>query len=285
MSTSTTAGSAGAGNDFTDKHAKEWYDQHDKPYGVRGNVWSRVWGKYRNQTSDFRKAVGAKQDIRRLQREWLGDVSDKHVLELGCNDGTVITLELAKNAKTFIGVDLSDPAILKLQEKLRSEGCERSVAVCADFLTSDFGGRKFDIIYTNSVIHHFKDRDEIFQALCDKLADGGRVVCLEPIDTSWMAWLAHECSRPVVEDAAFNFPFHRRTFDQIAQYFEIEKVQGFLGYSKYSLPLSWIPPLRGLAQWLGRKGHARDMQAANRLGTGLWRCMSVLLVLRKRGAT
>ena len=206
MNEAINQSTAQGGAEQSEHIAKEWYDQHDKPYGVRGNIWSRLWGRYRNLTGDYRKATGVKREIRRLQREWLGDVSDKNVLELGCSDGTVVTLELAKNAKSFTGVDLSDPAIEELQRKLASEGCERARAISADFMTLEFE-EQIDVVYTNSVIHHFQDREALFQVLCERMSDDGAIVCLEPMDTAWLPWLAHEVSRPFVEDAKFNFRF------------------------------------------------------------------------------
>ena len=157
----------------TDQLAKKWYDQHVTPEGPRGNRRSLFWQKYRLLTCDYRLATTIKQDIRRLQREWFGDVSNKRVLELGCSHGTVITLELARQAKSFVGIDLSEPAISILNKNSRSSKPEAPRAMCGDFLTAKFPESPFDLIYTNSVIHHFHDRDVIFSAIHSKLAEGG----------------------------------------------------------------------------------------------------------------
>ena len=76
------------------------------------------------------------------------------------------------------------------------------------------------------------------------------------MDTAWLPWLAHELSRPFVEDARFNWPFRRPTFDQLEKYFEIEMIQGFLGVAKWPLPLWYLSPTRSLAGRLGRRAHA-----------------------------
>ena len=58
-----------------------------------------------------------------------------------------------------------------------------------------------------------------------------------------------------------------------------------MGLSKWGLPLAYLGPLQPVANWLGRWAHAVDMRIANKVGWGLWPCMTVLLKLRKRRVT
>lgn len=52
-----------------------------------------------------------------LHKAWFGDLSGKKVLDLGCFAGNHLSVYLAQNAREYIGVDLSEAGILKLNKK------------------------------------------------------------------------------------------------------------------------------------------------------------------------
>ena len=97
-----------------------------------------------------------------------------------------------------------------------------------------------------------------------------------------MIYLARRAYRPFQSDSQWEWPFTRQSFALIQNRFEIENVQGVLGYGKFALPLlAW--PIR--SKWLnslGMKLHRLDIEQARQIDSRLYRCMHVALCLKKR---
>jgi len=252
------------------RQAKDWYDA-DSLVNRNGNLVTRLWIDGREILADFRKQTGVKSFIYDTQRNWLGDLSGKRVLEIGCSDGNSMSLYMAAHAREYLGIDLSTTMIEKFQRRLDSEEFPNAHAEAIDFLSDDFSPEPFDVVYANSVVHHFRDIELFLSLLRQRLAPQGRVVTLDPMDTSWIAWSVRQPLLRVMTDGAWNRPFTRRTFGLIQRQFAIEKVQGVLGASKWPLPLSVVPGMQNMAVQMGRHRHERDRLRANVLGKHLWR--------------
>lgn len=77
---------------------------------------------------------------------------------------------LAENSKSYLGLDLSEVAIEKLNKRL--EHLPHAKAVAADFLSDAFLETEFDLIYAYGVLHHFENTSVLIDRLNEKLAPG-----------------------------------------------------------------------------------------------------------------
>lgn len=246
----------------------------------RGNLITRSWRHARQAMIRLRNDLRIDDTVHALHWTWMGDLSNKRVLDLGCYAGNPLSLDIAERAHAYLGVDLSESAIAQLRALLRARGLDHAEARAVDFLSGEVEGAPFDVIYAYSVMHHFKYFDAFLSLLAGHLAPGGVVISIDPLQTSLAVRLARALYRPFQSDRAWEWPFSRQSFAQIQQHFRIEALQGTLGYAKWAFPPALLNYSLGLR--LGRWLHARDLRTADRLGRGLWRCMHVTMCLKQR---
>jgi hypothetical protein len=86
--------------------------------------------------------------------------------------------------------------------------------------------------------------------------------------------------RPFQSDKDWEWPLTKESFTIIEKYFEIERVQGYLGKSKWAIPVSMMS--QETAREKGIAWHAEDMKRASSIGPGLWPCLFVAMKLRRR---
>jgi SAM-dependent methyltransferase len=263
------------------KEQRQFYD--DKIRRRRQlNLPMLLWEAWRNRVYRIWDNIGVFDDVLSLHREWVGDLSGKRVLDLGCYSGNRLSLELASRSTFYLGLDLSEEAIAKLRAKLDAAGLPDAQVRAKDFLDRDLGDAPFDVIYANAVLHHFKDFDLLISLLADRLVPGGRVISFDPMETALTVRIVRSLYRPFQRNAAWEWPFKKRHFDVIETRFTVDKIQGVVGLSKWVLPFSTIPFFGGLTTRLGRKLHERDLRVARQRDRLLWRCMSVNLHLVRR---
>ena len=208
----------------------------------RKNFATKIWSGVRNNVlSDFRKNFNIKDKVYNKHKEWLGDISTKKILDLGCLRGNALSLYMAKNAKQYIGIDLSDKAIKVLNKKIAAENCANATAVAIDFLSEDFKEKDFDVIYAYGVLHHFEDFDLLIAKLNEKLSFEGQIISYDPLDTSLPIQIVRALYRPFQSDKDWEWPFKKSTLQKIDKHFFIEDKKGGLGRSKYGILLNMLP--------------------------------------------
>ncbi len=257
---------------------KEFYEDDTLTIESHGNLLTRLWRKARRRQGAVRKALGVSDDVYGKHWEWLGDLSDKTVLDLGCYAGNPLSLDIAAKSAYYLGIDLSEIAIRALQGKLTDAGIEHADAMAVDFLSPDFGDRRFDIIYVHGCAHHFRHFEAFIQKTTQHLVPGGVMITADPMETHPLVWLVRRMYRPFQSDADWEWPFTRKTFAVIQKYYDIEALQGMMGHAKWAFPLMFIN--RKLALKKGQRWHERDKAEAVALGPGLYRCLQVSLKLR-----
>ena len=221
------------------KKQKEFYNTDGNS---KKNFASSLWSNFRNGAlSDFRKKFDIKDRVYDEHKIWLGDLSDKKILDLGCLRGNALSLYMAENAKQYIGIDLSDVAIASLQKNIEKRNCPNAKAIAIDFLSPEFDEKDFDIVYAYGVLHHFENFDLLISKLQEKLAPNGVIVSYDPLETSFPIKVLRMIYRPFQTDKDWEWPFTKSVLDKINHSFKIEEIRGVLGKSKYGILLNLLP--------------------------------------------
>jgi 2-polyprenyl-3-methyl-5-hydroxy-6-metoxy-1,4-benzoquinol methylase len=216
------------------KKQKQFYNKKKK------SIPTKIWSFIREKSlKNIRKELGILEQSYQLHRDWLGDLSNKKVLDLGCFSGNALSLEIAKNCKEYIGIDLSEVGIAKLNDKLINIPHAKGIA--QDFFSEEFTDTNFDIIYAYGVLHHFKNVDNLITSLNKKLAPKGKIISYDPLETSYPIWFIRKLYRPFQSDAAWEWPFTRKTVRKFQEAFTVIEKRGVLGKSKWYFLVSFLP--------------------------------------------
>ena len=254
---------------------KEFYNTKKK------NFATKMWSSLREKTlKKIRKNIGILDQSYDLHKIWFGDLSNKKILDLGCFEGNNLSLYLAENSKQYIGIDLSDVAIEKLNKKLENIPTAKALAV--DFLSDEFAEKDFDIIYAYGVLHHFPSVDILINRLNEKLVQNGVVISYDPLETSLPLKIIRTIYRPFQTDAEWEWPFTKKTFFKYQNAFDIKERRGLLGKSKWFFLLSFIPMSEEKRINIGKKWHKEDWEKSATSLSRLFSCMHVTMLLNKK---
>ncbi|GAB2556524.1 class I SAM-dependent methyltransferase [Gracilibacillus alcaliphilus] len=98
-----------------------------------------------------------------MVKEMLPELKDKAVLDLGCGFGWHCRYAREKQAKSVIGVDISEKMIIKAQAMTDDPEIFYIKAPVEDV---DFEDGQFDVVFSSLAFHYIKD----FAAICQKAA-------------------------------------------------------------------------------------------------------------------
>jgi len=259
----------------TNKKQKEFYNN------FKQNSFTKLWARLRNGIlTKIRKNIGLQDQSYVLHKQWFGDLSDKKVLDLGCFSGNYLSLYLAENSKSYLGIDLSDVAIAKLDQRLKHLPNANAAAV--DFLSSDFTETNFDLIYAYGVLHHFENTQILIDKLNEKLADGGTIISYDPLETSIPIKILRTLYRPFQSDAEWEWPFTKKTFRKFESAFTILERRGVLGKSKWMTFVNVLPFSDKRKEEIGKKWHQHDWDKSKDSDKVLFSCMHLTMFMKKK---
>jgi len=243
------------------------------------NPIMKIWRTLRRKMYFLMESSAIWTDVYALQKEWIGDLTGKKVLDFGCFSGNALSVYLATNCSAYLGVDLSQPALDSLEDCLLKKGITGARVQCVDVLSKEFTESGFDIIYAQGVLHHFNPIDVLLPVLQDKLAPGGRIVSLDPMRTSLLTRGVRAIYHPFRSDKEWEWPFTKETFSLIKKYFKILNIQGVVGYSKWAIPFVVIN--KAFAVKFAKYLHSKDMALAKGEQKHLWGCLQIVMCLQK----
>jgi 2-polyprenyl-3-methyl-5-hydroxy-6-metoxy-1,4-benzoquinol methylase len=259
------------------KKQKDFYNSNSK---AKTNIVSTLWFSFRNGAlSNFRSKFDIKDRVYDEHKVWLGDLTNKKVLDLGCLRGNALSIYMAKNAKEYIGIDLSDVAINSLQKRIEAENCNNAKAIAIDFLSPEFDQNEFDIIYAYGVLHHFENFDILVSKLNEKLSTNGVIISYDPLETSFPIKVLRTIYRPFQSDKDWEWPFTKAVLKKIDKNFKIEAMRGVLGKSKYGVLLNLLPINDAYKSRVIAKMVNSDWNCTNL--NDMYSCMHTTMLLRK----
>lgn len=263
------------------KKQKAFYN--DDASVSKPNFFSSLWRGFRNgPLNTYQKTYRLRDRMYEQHKLWMGDLSEKKVLDLGCLRGNSLSLYMAKNAKSYVGIDLSDVATKDLQQKLIEANYDGATAIAVDFLSDDFEEKDFDIIYAFGVLHHFENFSILLDRLIEKLKPKGQVISFDPLETSLPVKVLRSLYRPFQQDKDWEWPFDSSSFHSIKRHFDILELRGVLGKSKYGLLLHMLPLSKNWKKKKIEKMVESDWK--NQSDTEILNCMQVTMRLQKKEA-
>lgn len=258
------------------KAQKEFYNTKKR------NFITSLWSKVRHGLlADLRKDIGMSNQVYELHKKWLGDLSDKKVLDLGCYAGNALSIYMAERAQSYIGLDLSNVGIERLNKRLKD--LPNAKAIAADFLSeNDFPEKNFDIIYAYGVLHHFPNMDVLINILNHKMKIGGTIVSYDPLETSVSVKTIRSLYRPFQSDADWEWPFTKKTVQKLSESFKVVERRGLLGRTKWLMLLNILPFSKERKIEMGLKWHQKDWEKSLNSDKDLFRCMHVTMLMQKK---
>ena len=255
---------------------KEFYNHKKK------NLATRLWSQLRGGLlSDIRKTTGVQKQTYEKHKEWLGDLSKKKVLDLGCFSGNHLSVWIAEHAKEYVAIDLSDVGISKLQEKIKH--CPNAKALAVDFLSDEqFPDTHFDVIYAYGVLHHFQNVSLLIERIKEKLTPEGTIISYDPLETSLPLKIMRSLYRPFQSDKDWEWPFTQKTYKQFASNFTILEKRAVLGKLKWFFLVNLLPLSQSKKTEIGKKWHTLDWEQSNTSDTYLYQCMHLTLFMKNK---
>ncbi len=245
------------------------------------NAATRVWAYFRETVlKSFRKGWNTDARIYELHKEWFGDLTGKKVLDLGVFHGNFLSMYLAENSAEYVAIDLSQPGIKRVKEKLEALGKPNTSATVVDFLSDDFKHRDFDVIYAMGVLHHFGDPNELVKRIKQVLKPGGIMVSYDPLQTSPPIKFLRTIYRPFQSDSKWEWPFSRKTIRMFKKEFDVLERKGVFGKSKYAILMNLLPISKKYKERKAKEWVEHDWNVASSSDSALFACMHVSLLMR-----
>lgn len=101
------------------------------------------------------------------------------VLDYGCGNG-LYSLELAGEAKHFLGIDTSDRMVEVARDLAGKRGLPNLDFQCQDLLSNEMEKRVFDVVLAFNILHLIGERRMALARLMELMHPGGHLVTTTP---------------------------------------------------------------------------------------------------------
>jgi 2-polyprenyl-3-methyl-5-hydroxy-6-metoxy-1,4-benzoquinol methylase len=244
------------------------------------SILTNLWRLLKHRALRVFDLRGLVESVENLHVDWIGDVSDAKVLDLGCGPGHRVSIQLAVSCREYIAIDLSETMVASLRKNLAASGFRDAKVKAVDFLSQEFDEVDFDLIYARSVLHHFKHFEKLLDHLESKLAPGGRIITYDPVQTWLPIRLMRAIIRPWQTDAQWEYPFDAAALRAIESRFIVLDRRGIWGRSKWASIIGLVAPRTG--SQFARELHAADMKK-NTTERSVYSCLQVAYHLKRKG--
>jgi SAM-dependent methyltransferase len=164
-----------------------------------------------------------------IDYEWLGA---KRVLEIGVGNGSHAQL-LARHAKAFTGIDLTQYAVRSTQARLRQRGLPGNV-LRMDAEQMAFRDASFDFVWSWGVIHHSSDTRRALAEVRRVLKPGGKATIMVYHRGWWSYYAVGGLFAGVLRGDLFRTGSLHRTTQQLtdgalAPYYSLQEWRDLVG--------------------------------------------------------
>lgn len=202
------------------------------------NLWSRLRRRAMVAVSDTERAK-----VYDRHKAWLGDLSDKVVLDLGAGAGSPLSGWLAQTARRYHAVELSEMQLTLLKRNIGNGPTRRFIA--GDFLDPEVTRKQYDVIYAHAVLHHFEYMEVVLDMAAQKLRPGGVMITYDPLQTWLPIRMFRAVFRPFQSDADWEYPLTARGMEAIESRFQVQDAFGVFNRGKWALVLGVLSPRLG----------------------------------------
>jgi len=251
---------AGAAN--SDKHIGRYANNR------RANLITKVWSSLRFRQQNAVRSAGIEDAVDEMHGRWLERKRGGKFLEVGCFTGGRFTLRLMEAANRYVGVELSPTAVDQLRKRISGTAeSNKSLLIAGDFLNADIGNG-FDLVYAHGVLHHFKEPEPVFSKIASLCNRDAVLLFSDPSAVNPAYAGIRYLYRPFQSDAAWEWPFTRKTVAALTHHFRL--VEAF-GWGRWSLPLSVFAGLPVIGGAIGAKYRALVQREISRgINPWLW---------------
>src|SRR5579864_3516071 len=153
-----------------------------------------------------------------------GSLADKTVLEIGGGGGSHAAL-LAKHAREFTGIDITDYAVKNTSQRLKVLGLP-GVVRRMDAEAMEFDDRSFDFIWSWGVIHHSSDTRQVLSEMARVLRPGGQAITMVYHRNLWNYYIWNGFFQGLVRGDLFrsgslHATMQRHTDGALARYYTV----------------------------------------------------------------
>ena len=149
---------------------------------------------------------------------------DKDVLEIGAGNGSHAQL-LARYARSFTGIDITDYAVRSTSERMRYFGLEATI-LRMDAEEMQFADNTFDFIWAWGVIHHSSNTRRVLQEMHRVLKPGGQAITMVYHRNLWSYYIMCGLLRGVLQGdllrtRSFHATVQQSTDGAIARFYSL----------------------------------------------------------------
>jgi len=225
---------------------RQWWEQHPMRYDWKQEIGHEEFSEGFYDEIDRRFLSVAKQFMPWKREPFdqlipFDTLGSRDVLEIGVGNGSHAQL-LARYARSFTGIDLTEYAVRSTQQRLQWRGLKGTV-IRMDAEQMDFADNSFDFIWTWGVIHHSSNTRNVLKEMNRVMRPGGEAVTMVYHRNIWGWYVVsgfingilrgrlfrtgslHGTAQQTTDGAIARYYTDAEWVDLVKEFFEVEEIR------------------------------------------------------------